>query len=174
MGWFEEQIRNRIQADRDDVDDVVLRLAGIIVGQQALAWFKADRLIAKNAIETILKYYHMEFDELPETLTGVGEMLDYLASETGLMYRNVTLHAGWRKNAFGAMLGSLKDTGELIPIMPGAMGGYYYVDSDSGKRIRVTRSNEKEIDLGLSSQVSGRWSGYGWLYIRWPAWQSDL
>ena len=147
MGWFEEQIRNRIQADRDDIDDVVLRLAGIIVGQQALAWFKADRLIAKNAIETILKYYHMEFDELPETLTGVGEMLDYLASETGLMYRNVTLHAGWRKNAFGAMLGSLKDTGELIPIMPGAMGGYYYVDSDSGKRIRVTRSNEKEIDL---------------------------
>ena len=147
MGWFEEQIRNRIQADRDDIDDVVLRLAGIIVGQQALAWFKADRLIAKNAIETILKYYHMEFDELPETLTGVGEMLDYLASETGLMYRNVTLHAGWRKNAFGAMLGSLKDTGELIPIMPGAMGGYYYVDSDSGKRIRVTRSSEKEIDL---------------------------
>ena len=41
MGWFEEQIRNRIQADRDDIDDVVLRLAGIIVGQQALAWFKA-------------------------------------------------------------------------------------------------------------------------------------
>lgn len=50
------------------------------------------------------------------------------------------------KKAFGAMLGTLKDSGKIISIFPDVLGRYYYLDSVTNQRIRISRKNEGQID----------------------------
>ena len=146
MGWFEEQLRKRTQAEESALNDVITEMAGIIVGSRLLANFKASRIIARNAIESILAFYHIEMTELPEDLDELDDILGYLSRTHNFMCRNVLLTKGWHVNAFGAMLGTLKETGELISILPDSFGGYYYLNAQTGKKTRITGRNEMDID----------------------------
>ena len=48
----------------------------------------------------------------------MNEQLEYLMRPYGIMRRTVYLEKGWYKDAIGAMLGVMKETGKIVALLP--------------------------------------------------------
>ena len=141
MGWFDEQIRTRIKNDRESFKYSFLNLSSAILGDAVVAAeFNDDRRKTQNAIEEILKYYHVKQTELPDSITEINDILEYLLRPSGIMRRCVKLRGKWYRDGMGALLGQTED-GDTVALIPSGMSGYDYFDYKSGKRIRVTKKN---------------------------------
>jgi len=140
MGWFDEQIRDRKKNDDDAFAEAFANMASAITGKKSES-FSNDRTITKDAIDEILKYYRIKSREIPESISDTNEQLEYLMRPYGIMRRTVKLDEKWYKNAAGAMLGTLKESGRVVALLPSGMCGYSYYDYDSGKRRKITRRN---------------------------------
>ena len=151
MGWFDEQIRQRIQRDDDMFADAFAQMANLVSGEKIMSSLSDDRRLTVEAIGDILRYYHVKAQEVPEQLTDLGDVLEYLLRPSGVMRRTVKLSKGWHRDAIGAMLGSKKD-GSIIAILPGKTGGYTYKDYATGK---ITRPG-----LGITGQEVSGYYGY--------------
>lgn len=139
MGWFDEQIRERMRLDEDVLEDSFLQLAESVLGNNAATRLKDAHLVTKEALDEILKYYHCKAPEIPEDVQGVEEQLEYMLRPLGLMTRNVRLQEYWYRDAYGPMLGALKEDGRLVALLPGTLFGYWFVHPDSGKRVHVNK-----------------------------------
>ncbi len=146
MGWFDEQIKQRREADNAVFEDSFLNMAGAVMGRRMSEALNDDRQKAADAIGEILKYYHVKPQEVPETVTDMNEVLEYLLRPSGIMRRNVNLDKGWYHDAVGAMLGTRADDGSLVALIPTGLKGYSFVDLATGKRVKLTGSTEKLIE----------------------------
>ena len=63
MGWFDNQIKSRRQSDQQLLDDSFIKVAGVIMGQRNAEKISDERIVTKNAIDEILKYYHYKTSE---------------------------------------------------------------------------------------------------------------
>ena len=142
MGWFEEQIKQRKQADDDAFSDSFRQIAGAIMGRRMYDALNNDRQVTTDAIGEILNYYHADTLEVPESIKDMNEVLEYLMRPHGIMRRNVKLDKGWYKDATGAMLGVMKADGGVVALLPDRIIGYRYYDRTLGKFVRVGRKNE--------------------------------
>ena len=97
MGWFENQIEERRSADQQLLEDSFVKIAGVVLGQRTAQKIGDERIVTKNAIDEILKYYHYKPVEVPEEIKTAEEQLDYSLRPHGLMRRNVELTEGWYK-----------------------------------------------------------------------------
>lgn len=140
MGWFDEQIRDRKKNDDDAFAEAFANMASAITGKKSET-FQSDRAITKDAIDEILKYYRIKSREVPESISDTNEQLEYLMRPYGIMRRSVKLDGKWYKNASGAMLGRLKESGRVVALLPSGMYGYGYYDYENGKRRKITRRN---------------------------------
>ena len=61
MGWFENQIEERREADQLLLEDSFLKAAGVVLGSRGAERISDERIVTKNAIDEILKYYHFKF-----------------------------------------------------------------------------------------------------------------
>jgi len=139
MGWFDEQIRQRIKNDEDTFEDAFERVAGSVLGSRTAARLRDERILAREALDEILKYYHKKPAEIPGDISDVGEQIEYALRPLGMMTREVTLEEGWYRDAYGPMLGFLKEGGAAVALLPGAFRGYSFRDPATGARIRVDR-----------------------------------
>lgn len=146
MGWFEEQIKQRKQADDQLFADAFRTIADSVVGAKANAALKDDFEKTKSAIDEILHYYHCKTVEVPESIEDFDEQLEYLMRPNGIMRRTVQLDDGWYKDACGAMLGIRSDTGEVVALLPNKLTGYSFLDPSTGEKVRIGRKNEKLIE----------------------------
>lgn len=146
MGWFDNQIKARREADQQLLDESFLKVAGVVMGARGAERFGDERIITKNAIDTILKYYHYKTSELPDTLKTAGEQLDYALRPHGVMRRTVKLTPGWYKDAYGPLLGFTKEDGTPVAILPGNVSGYSYKDPKTGKTVKLNKKTEQLID----------------------------
>lgn len=144
MGWFDEQIRQRIAHDDDMFADAFAQMANLVSSNRVISGLSNDRKLAEEAIGDILRYYHVRAQEVPEQLTDVNEVLEYLLRPSGIMRRTVKLTQGWYRDAVGAMLGTKKD-GSIVALLPGGAGGYTCKDYTTGKTIRINRKNAGEF-----------------------------
>lgn len=142
MGWFDEQIRDRKKNDDDAFAEAFANMASAITGKKSDS-FNSDRTVTKDAIDEILKYYRIKSREIPESISDTNEQLEYLMRPYGIMRRTVKLDGKWYKNAAGAMLGTLKESGRVVALLPSGMYGYSYYDYESGKRRKITRRNAR-------------------------------
>ena len=145
MGWFTEQIKQRTENDQNVLEDSFFRMASVVMDKWDANRLEDERLIAKEAIDDILKFYHQKPVEIPDTIRDVNDQLEYVLRPTGLMIRDVELEEGWQKDAYGPMLGYIKETGTTVALLPGAIYGYFYKDPATGRKIRVTRKNAKQF-----------------------------
>ena len=143
MGWFNEQIRQRTESDQNILEDSFFRMASVIMDKWSAEHLEDERLIAKEAIDDILKYYHRKPVEIPENITDPDKQLEYAIRPAGLMTREVELEENWHSDAFGPMIALVKDTGATVALLPGVVGGYWFKDPATGRKTRVTRKNEK-------------------------------
>ena len=137
MGWFENQIEQRRQADQKLLDDSFARITGVVMGQRTAQRISDERIITKNAIDEILKYYHYHTTELPETVQGAQEQLEYCLRPHGLMYRKTELTEGWYKDTFGPVLAYMKEDKTPVSLLPGKLTGYIFCNPKTGRQERV-------------------------------------
>ena len=141
MGWFDEQIRQRKLNDDRLFEEAFADIAGAVTGKRVYSALN-DFQKSKDAIEEILKFYHVRASELPENIEDINEQLEYLLRPHGIMRRTVILDKGWYKDAIGAMLAVRKSDGLPVALIPAGMAGYTYYDADSGRYIKINGRNE--------------------------------
>lgn len=146
MGWFDEQIEYRKKVENELLSDSFQNIAWSITGRKLGDGWLNEGADVKDAISQLLKYYHVKEKEVPAKIKELEDRLDYLLSPTGIMYREVKLEAGWRGDAMGALITTLKEDGTVITVLPGQAGGYYYIDPYTKKKIKVSRTVENKID----------------------------
>ena len=146
MGWFDEQIRQRKQNDDDVFADSFVNMAAAVLGSRVTGSLSDGSAAAKSAIDEILKYYHVKSREVPDNIKDTNEQLEYLMRPYGIMRRTVKLEKGWYRDAVGAMLGVMKESGRVVALIPAGFSGYCYIDPDSGKKIKINRRNQRLFD----------------------------
>ena len=142
MGWFEEQIATRKKYDDDIYGESFLKIANAVLGKEMLTSIEDEMLRTRDAISRILSYHRVKMTEVPDNIKNVNEQLEYLLRPHGIMRREVVLSKGWYKDAYGAMLGMRKDTGEVVALIPNKTSGYHFLDSVTGNEMRVNSKNE--------------------------------
>ena len=145
MGWFDEQLRQRKNSDKEILSDSFVRLAGAVLGHKEETKLGDERLIIGAAIDEILKYYHVRPTEVPDNVKDFDEQLEYKLRPHGIMRRTVKLDPGWYKDAFGPMLAFTEEDQTAIALLPDGFRGYCYVDPASGKKVKINAANEKKI-----------------------------
>lgn len=143
MGWFENQIQDRRDADQQLLEESFLRIAGVVMGEKDAQRIGDARIITKSAIDEILKYYHYKPTDLPESITDPDEQLDYCLRPHGMMRRSVELKKGWYKDAYGPILAFRKDDGSPVALLPGTVRGYFFKDPDTEKNVRLNAATEQ-------------------------------
>ena len=142
MGWFDEQIKQRKQSDDQLLEEAFIRIADAVLGTRMSAAYASDEAKASGEINEILKYYKIKPTEVPDTVKGLDDRLEYLLRPHGIMRRNVELPKGWHKDAVGAMLAQRKDDGSVVALIPRGFNGYAYYDASSAQWVRISRKNE--------------------------------
>ena len=142
MVCFYEQIKQRKKHDEDLFSEAFVGIADVVLGSKMSTAFSTDEAKAQGAIEEILKYYHVKPREVPDSVKGLHDRLEYLLRPNGIMRRNVNLEKGWYKDAIGAVLGTRKDDGSVVAFIPKGLSGYVYFDAPTGKWVKLTKKNE--------------------------------
>ena len=146
MGWFEEQIQQREKLDCQLFEDSFFRVAGVVMGNNNARKYSDERIITGQAIDEILKYYHLKPVEVPKSVKDPDEYIDYCLRPHGLMRRDITLDEGWYRDSFGPVLAFLKDGGEPVSLLPGKLRGYYFTDMETGKKIVLNKKTAALFD----------------------------
>ena len=139
MKWFDKQIRQRMQSNQDAFEESFFRVAGAVLGGKTAQQMRDSRLIEKEALDEILKYYHCKAAEVPDSVRTADEQMEYVLRPLGIMTRSVKLEDGWYRDAFGPMLGFMKDTGAAIALLPKPVVGYWYKDPATGRSVTINR-----------------------------------
>ena len=65
----------------------------------------------------------------------------------GIMRRPIRLEDGWYRDAIGAMLGVLRESGRVVALIPTGLSGYSYFDYEVGKRRKINRKNQHLFEM---------------------------
>ncbi len=144
MGWFDDQIEFRKKHEREFLSDSFESIARSVTGRK-IRKSLADQEDVSDAVSALLRHMGVKEREVPPTVKGLRDRLDYLLSSTGILYREIILTKGWQTDAMGPMIGSIRETGTVIAILPSEMGGYEYTDPATGRRVRITAQTAKGI-----------------------------
>ena len=142
MGWFDEQIRLRKKNDDSVFEEAFVGMADAVLGSKMSSAFTSDEAKAQGTIEEILKFYKVKQREVPDSVKGLNDRLEYLLRPHGIMRRNINLEKGWYKDSIGAVLGTRKDDGSIVAFIPKGLSGYVYFDAPTGKWVKLSRKNE--------------------------------
>ncbi|MDR1293164.1 MAG: NHLP bacteriocin export ABC transporter permease/ATPase subunit [Clostridiales Family XIII bacterium] len=144
MGWFENQIQDRIKRDEAGVRRSFYDLSSIIMGKDKNAGlFDSEHLKTKNAIEEICRHYKAPIGDMDENAEDIHEQLEHMLRPSGIMRRRITLKGAWWKDSVGALLGETAG-GDAVALIPD-FGGYSYFDYESGKRVKLNYSTAKNL-----------------------------
>jgi len=146
LGWFDEQIKQRKQSDDQLFEEAFVRIADAVLGTKMSVAYQSDDAKASGEIGEILKYYKIKPIEVPDTVKGLDDRLEYLLRPHGIMRRNVRLEKGWYRDAIGALLGRRKDDGSVVALIPRGLTGYAYYDAKAARWVRISRKNEGLFD----------------------------
>ena len=142
MGWFDEQIRLRKKNDDSVFEKAFVGMADAVLGSKMSSAFTSDEAKAQGAIEEILKFYKVKQREVPDSVKGLNDRLEYLLRPHGIMRRNINLEKGWYKDSIGAVLGTRKDDGSIVAFIPKGLSGYVYFDAPTGKWVKLSKKTE--------------------------------
>jgi len=144
VSWFDEQIRQRKKEDQESFEDSIFRMASAVMGGRGGGELKDSRIVTKDAIDEILKYFHRKPADIPDSITDPAEQLEYALRPHGLMYRRAELSEKWYKNAYGPMIAYRRDNGMPAAVLPGSAGGYWF--GDGALRVQVNSKTAKLFD----------------------------
>jgi NHLM bacteriocin system ABC transporter ATP-binding protein len=142
---YDSQIRERIAFDDKVMSEAFIDMSSIVMGERLTQALNDSRILTRNAIEEVLKYYHVLPPELPENVVNVHDQLDYILRPSGIMRRKVILEGAWYRDAIGPMLGMKKDDRTPVALLPHG-SGYVFRDPATGKNVKLNRKTAGQID----------------------------
>ena len=145
MSIYDEQIRERTKYDDEFLNESFLKMSDAITGARRADNFGSNSAGVDYAIEDILKYFHIKLSpdmEIFNKNDGFEEKLDCIFNPNGIMRRQVELDKDWYKTSYGPYLGFLKGTKESVAILPNPITGFYYLDKNTGKKIKINSKNK--------------------------------
>ena len=146
MSWFSEQIDQRRQFDREELEDSYARLAASVVGsERAPRYTLDDAAIADDAVSAVLSFYGQVPAEVPDDVTDPMERIECALRPTGVMKRPVRLEGAWWRNATGAFLCKLKD-GAPVAVIPLRVRGYGYIDPVTKAKVVVNKRTANALE----------------------------
>ena len=148
MGWFAEQIKERIRKDEVEFSDAMEEISSIITGTRP----NTDTVYRKEEQETyitdalceILRYYRLKPVELSHDAKSLEDQLEAFCRPYGIMHRTVKLEKGWYRDSIGAMLGFRKN-GSAVALIPGKFFGYLCYDAH-GCPVRLSKKTEADLE----------------------------
>ena len=144
MGMYDEQIRQRKRGDQELFEDSILRMASAVVGKDAAGSMRTERIVTREAVDDILKFYRINPVNIPSHVTDPEEQLEYALRPHGIMHRMVALTKGWHKDAFGPMIAYRVSDGAPVPVFPKPYRGYWFRD-EAGRKVSVSSRNEGDF-----------------------------
>ena len=145
MSWFDDQIRLRKQKDQEVFEDSIFRMASVVLGSKRAGALDDGRLVTKEAVDEILKYYHIRPAEIPEDIRNEGEQLEYCLRPHGIMHRSVRLEKRWYRDCFGPLLGYYGEDRVPVALLPDSFRGYSFRDPVSGEKCRLDEKTAAEL-----------------------------
>lgn len=118
MGWFDEQIRERIRQDDEAFQGAMAGMADVVMGEKLARALADERVQTSDAIVEILKYYHIKGREFPDDIRDLNGKLEFQLRPHGMMRRTVQLEGAWYRDAIGAMLAVRRDDGSAVALIP--------------------------------------------------------
>lgn len=145
MGWFSDQIKERMDRDKLGFTEALEKMAYIVMDAPDFATTMGDTWEQSQfAIEKVLQYYGKKYLEHPKGAKNLDQALDEQLQPYGMMRRNVTLKDEWYLSATGAMLGR-KKTGEILAFIPEKRGGYCYYEKATHKKVPINGKNAQDF-----------------------------
>ena len=139
MGWSDKQIRERKQNDQNIFEDSLLKAASAVLGHKRAGIAADDRIITREELDRILKYFHFQPREMPPGITSREEQLEIYLRPHGVMYRMIRLEKNWYRDSYGPILANRREDQTPVALLPGKIWGYCYQDPETGKTKRITR-----------------------------------
>ena len=150
MGWFDEQIKQRIEMDEDGMRTAFADLASTVSDRPLFGDSPGmNRRRLQVLMDEILAHCGVTRVELPEEIEDVDKAVTHVLRASSMMRRMVSLTGAWYRDASGAMLGTLK-SGEPVALLPRGLSGYAYRDPATGALVRLN----KRIAASLQEQAS--------------------
>ena len=146
MGWFENQIEERRQADQQLLESAYDSVISSILGESKTEKILDKRIVIRTGIDEILKFYHFKPVDVPDDITDTDSELDYVLRTHGLMKRDIKLPEGWYKDAFGPMLAFTKKEQIPVAVIPGKITGYSFKNPYTNKREKINKKNAALLD----------------------------
>ena len=147
MNWMSDQITERREADQQALEEAFQRIAGVVLGERIAEKLSDDRIITKQTIDDIFKYYHLKPVDIPESIKDPNEQIDYYIRHYGFLKRTVELNGKWYSEAYGPMLGYLEESGTPVALLPGVYKGYYYIDNSTGEKVKINSKTAAKIGV---------------------------
>ncbi|MBR1914222.1 MAG: ATP-binding cassette domain-containing protein [Lachnospiraceae bacterium] len=141
-GWFDEQIKQRKRTDDTRFRESFARMASTVMGKNAVTMMADSEILTQNAIEDILKSFHLKSREIPDRIKNADERLEYVLRPHGIMHRMVKLTRGWYKDAVGPMLAVRRDDGTMVALLRDDISGYRYFDTHEGIYKQIDSKSE--------------------------------
>ncbi len=142
---FERRLDKRMRLDTEALED---SLVDLVTSVSKLGISLDDEVIDPSstdmAIRSCLKYLGVEAGTVPDDVERMEERIEWLCRPSGTMYRSVRLDEGWEERAYGVLLGQL-DTCDSIALIPRGLHGYYYIDAQTGRRVKLDRYTARRV-----------------------------
>ncbi|MCR4590805.1 MAG: NHLP bacteriocin export ABC transporter permease/ATPase subunit [Lachnospiraceae bacterium] len=142
-GWFDEQIRNRKRKDRESFTRTIKRIASAVTGEGRGGLISHGNE-GNGGFEDILMLLKVSPDDIPDRLETLEDRLEYALRPSGIMFRDVKLKKGWRKDACGLMLGFFNKDEAPVALIPDRLSGYRFYDPEA-KAYRHVTDREEEL-----------------------------
>ena len=146
MELYNEQYKQRIKRDKRMVENNLRTLGDTISGKKR-EYFSSGGSVPHNQkqMESICGFFDLPLPANSCPFDDVNEQMDYYFEHIGVMKRHVTLSGNWWKSGTTPLLCELKDMPYVVALLPTKMGGYYYIDSRTGVRVKVTKKNKDAV-----------------------------
>ena len=144
MSWFDEQIKQRKEADDSVFSEANRKLGEVVSSYSRKEYGNIDS--AEDDIARILKYFGLKAKELPNEIQDLNDQMEYMLRPAGIMTREVYLEKGWHKDASGPMLAFFKESRQACALIPTNRDGYEFFDEKTGKTVHITDKEEKLFD----------------------------
>ena len=149
MGWFAEQIKERICKDEAEFSDAMEEISSIITGTRpntdTVHREEEQKTYLTDALHQILRYYRLKPVELSHDAKSLEDQLESFCRPYGIMHRTVKLEKGWYRDSIGAMLGFRKN-GSAVALIPDNLFGYLCYDSDHVGPVRLSKKTEADLE----------------------------
>lgn len=143
---FDKILQERMAYDDKVMEEAFEDLASVlgIEKQEEKATLKGEEI--QVALESIFRFLGVPIPQVPDDITDLHSLLEYMCRPSGIMTRRVELVDTWWTRTQGPLLGRTK-TGQVVALLSSGFSGYTYFDSELGKKVKVTKETAKKLDV---------------------------